>query len=307
MKKIAIIFLLFAICFGCNSNDVKDDIVNEDNSIWIINQYQPLSYDEYYSKERETEIINYQLLQAKDSSLDVYYSSDDNGLFVTTFEKNSMINDFGKDYKEKQYFAKGNYYQFYESEAASDGYWFYYGKTDKADQSTRQLVRVNYKGEEEIIIDKYLDDKYDSVYLIDRDVLLAVRKDTDDISFELYYLNGLHMEEIKTDVNRNAFVEITEQPSSYHIYFEAVNPQYEECLNKLENDKLLLDSLLNKYEIKLIEDKEAYNNHVMVYIIYQEYNIAKIAEFDYDIINKNLSYKPLEKEIEKPDINNTNK
>lgn len=305
MKKIAIIFLLFAICFGCNTNNVEDDIVNEDNSIWIINQYQPLSYDEYYSKERK--IINYQLLQAKDSSLDVYYSSDDNGLFVTTFEKNSMINDFSKDYKEKQYFVKGNFYQFYESEAASDGYWFYYGKTDKADQSTRQLVRVNYKGEEEIIIDKYLDDKYDSVYLIDRDVLLAVRKDTDDISFELYYLNGLHMEEIKTDVKRNAFVEITEQPSSYHIYFEAVNPQYEECLNKLENDKLLLDSLLNKYEYKLIEDKEAYNNHVMVYIIYKEYNIAKIAEFDYDIINKNLSYKPLEKEIEKPDINNTNK
>lgn len=87
MKKIAIIFLLFAICFGCNSNNVEDDIVNEDNSIWIINQYQPLSYDEYYSKERETEIINYQLLQAKDSSLDVYYSSDDNGLFVTAFEK----------------------------------------------------------------------------------------------------------------------------------------------------------------------------------------------------------------------------
>ena len=69
------------------------------------------------------------------------------------------------------------------------------------------------------------------------------------------------------------------------------------------NDESLLNELLNKYGVSLKEDNSAYfqyNSYVYNALIYKEYGINRIAVFDYDIINKQLTYTQIESDPQFP-------
>lgn len=97
--------------------------------------------------------------------------------------------------------------------------------------------------------------------------------------------------------------EFIEMKSSYHIMYKGENPLFSEKQNQLINDESLLNELLNKYGVSLKEDNSAYfqyNSYVYNALIYKEYGINRIAVFDYDIINKQLTYTQIESDPQFP-------
>lgn len=97
--------------------------------------------------------------------------------------------------------------------------------------------------------------------------------------------------------------EFIEMKSSYHIMYKGENPLFSEKQNQLMNDESLLNELLNKYGVSLKEDNSAYfqyNSYVYNALIYKEYGINRIAVFDYDIINKQLTYTQIESDPQFP-------
>ena len=305
MKKIIILTILLFMAIGCTpaKNDNHDNSINEDNSIWVINPYNPISYDEYYSQERKTELITSKNLVSKNNDLFCGYNRDSSGLFVYT---KSNVSD--SDYIDKQIIASGGKYYYYFPLLISDGYWFYYQSTDFGDTTNSKLVRVNYKGEEEIIIDNFNSNIYSDIYLIDRDVLVAVRNDEHNITLELIYLNGLVKQDIATELPSHSYIKLAAQSSSYHLGYYASNPEYISAYNNLmANDKELLNQYLKKYKYEFIEGKDEYNSRIITYIIFVEYGIYPFADFDYDIINKTSQYHPAFSEILVPDPYDPNK
>ncbi|MGN1398999.1 MAG: hypothetical protein ACI4WG_03265 [Erysipelotrichaceae bacterium] len=308
MKKLFIILLFASILAGCTTNDNNDtnkgETITEENSIWVINSYTPMSYDEFYSQERQGQLTDSNGLVAKASELVCCYGSDDEGLYVAS----RVPTNYDGSYVEKQYIVKDSMHRFYFSVAGSDGYWFYYAKTDYGDTRESQLVRVNYKGEEEVIIEDFSSDIYaTNAYLVDKDVLVTVRNDAENMVLELYYLNGMEKQEIDTGLPANSYIEIYPQSSSYHLTYRARNPQYLKAYNELMADnQKLLKKYLDLYHFELIDGKDAYNDNVIRYIILGEYNAYINADFDYDIINKTLTYQPLQLEVDLPRVDDDN-
>ena len=303
MKKILLILIVLLTCLGCSTGHNKPDTENEDkiteeNSIWVINPYNPISYNEYYSTERTVEFYGNNNLQAKTEGLYCNYSADTNGIFVYTLQDE---NQFDGTYTERQFILKPanlqTYLTSYSKILQSDGYWFYFEIIDNnSSPATRQLSRINYLGEKQIIIENFDSEVYHNVYLKDRDVLIAVKNGEEFVQLELYYLNGLQKEVIDTVIpNSNGkYVKIKYVNSSYHIVYEGLSPEYIAAYNKLMADNQAeLNNLLKKYKLELIEGNDDYTAQVLNYLIYVEYNTYRNADYDYNIIDKTTQYQPL--------------
>ena len=115
MKKLLLILIVLLTCLGCSTGHNKPDTENvdkitEENSIWVINPYNPVSYDEYYSTERTVEFYGNNNLKAKTEGLYCNYSAETNGIFVYTLQDE---NQFDGTYTERQFILKPTNLQTY--------------------------------------------------------------------------------------------------------------------------------------------------------------------------------------------------
>ena len=339
MKKIIILCILFTLLLcGCSSNNNNDNDKDKDNDkdddgkassntwivndyddstrIWVINDYQSLTNEDYYSKiriyENSQDLIR---IQARDSQLKANYDVDlSKGFYVQTLKVvESSYNEETNTYTigsseevDKQYFIETNIAQKYKSIGVSDGYWFYFEKyTGDGDA----LVRVNYKGEEQLIMDDFDLNDCLSISYPDSDVLYILKYNSfsKDYQVKLYviYMYNVSIEKIDSQIiNFEDYPPyFLTQNDSYHILYQAENPDYTNKKQYLEDNNDILDDLLSKYNVQLKESSEAndqFNSLVLMALIYKEYGINSCAVFNYDVINKEVSYEQIAREIDFP-------
>ncbi|MGN1398408.1 MAG: hypothetical protein ACI4WG_00185 [Erysipelotrichaceae bacterium] len=309
MKKIIIALIVLLALFGCKDNTIENpdnpDQEKPEDRIWLVFDYQPLDYDTYYKQQKDFS-DNQELIRitAIDEKYSATYGVDIAiGLYVQTFENTSE----GRKVIDKQYFYQTKDADSYKAIGMADGYWFYYQKrTGQGDQ----LIRINYKGDEQVIMENFdLNDCY-SICFADVDVLYILKYDSfnNDYNVKLYriYMNEVKTEEIDskilnvTTTNRPQFVE---QENSYHILYQGENPDYTLKRQYLESNPDVLENLLNKYNVNLKESSPAtdqYNDWIYNALIYKEYGINTTAIFDYDITTKELTYKQISTEVNFP-------
>ncbi len=329
MKKIIVTLIVLLSLFGCTTknNNGEDDhnddqsdwhvvAYDEDTRIWIVNDYSAISMDDYYKQEKtysdDQDLVR---IVAKDSDLTATYDADvTKGLYVQTSkvisssydEETGKYTPGSKEERDKQYFVESSDASDYKSIGISDGHWFYYQKRVYGGDS---LVRVSYMGEEQTVLEDFdLNDCYSFAYP-DQDVLYILKYNSfkKDYTVKLYwiYMNGMVVEEIDSGILATDIIlpEFIKQESSYHILYTGENPLFTEKLNELKNDETLLNDLLKKYSVTLKEDDQAYlqyNSYVYNYILHNEYGLDRKATFDYDVVNKSVSYSPIESDPAKP-------
>lgn len=194
MKKIYILLLIALLLVGCNSTQ-PDNNSNENEStswqvieyddqkrIWVIPQYNPISKEEYYKQEKhyDTYLPNIRI-KAKDENLYATYNADvTKGLYVETLsvtypsynEQTGIYTPGSKENIDKQYFVETKDGDKYKSIDVSDGYWFFFQKRVFGGD---QLVRINYKGQQQIVLDDFdINDCY-SISYPDQDVLYILK------------------------------------------------------------------------------------------------------------------------------------
>lgn len=326
MKKLIISLFVLVVLLGCSVKDDNQDNKNEsDNNlivvdnkdrIWIVDDYQPLDYNSYYKNEREystdQDLIR---IKAVDEQYSATYGVDiADGLYVQTLKivessYNEETNQYimgSREEIDKQYFVKTKEANNYKRIGVADGYWFYYQKyTGNGDQ----LVRISYKGEQQVIMDNFdINDCYDISYP-DNDVLYVLKQNSyeKDYSIKLYkiYMNGMIMECVDSAIMNidNIRPHFITQENSYHILYEAENPDYTLKRNYLNDNQNVLQDLLNKYNVKLKESSAAndqYNTWIYNALIYKEYGINITAIFDYDVTTKDLTYSQVVSEVQFP-------
>ncbi len=335
MKKLFILFILFTLllcgCSSSNNNDYNKDDDNEDKTssdtwivndyddstrIWLINDYQSLTKEQYYSQikvyDNSQDLIR---IQANDSQLKGNYDVDlSKGFYVQTLKVvESSYNEETNTYTvgnseevDKQYFIETNIAQKYKSIGVSDGYWFYFEKyTGDGDA----LVRVNYKGEEQLIMNDFDINDCLSIAYPDNDVLYILKYNSfsKDYQVKLYviYMNNVSIEEIDSQIlNYEDYPPyFLAQNDSYHILYQAENPNFTNKKQYLEKNEDVLSDLLSKYNVQLKESSEAndqFNSLVLMALIYKEYGISSYATFNYDVINKIVSYEQIVRDIDFP-------
>ena len=316
MKKIIIVFIVLFSLFGCKNEQIQKPVEPEDK-IWLVFDYNAIDYNTYYKQQidytGDQELIR---IKATDEKYSATYGVDiTTGLYVQTLDlvepsynpETDQYNTGSSEEIDKQYFYKTKDADFYKAVGLADGYWFYYQKrTGHGDQ----LVRIDYKGEEQVIMENFdINDCY-SISFPDSDVLYILKQDSfnKDYNIKLHkiYMNGMQTEVIDSkilnvkSVNMPQFVE---QENSYHILYKGENPDYTKKRLYIEDNPKILETLLNKYNVVLKESSPAtdqYNDWIFNAIIYKEYGINDTALFDYDVTTKSLTYKQIPMEVDFP-------
>lgn len=316
MKKIIIVFIVLFSLFGCKNEQIQKPVEPEDR-IWLVFDYNAIDYNTYYKQQIDytgnQELIR---IKATDEKYSATYGVDiTTGLYVQTLDlvepsynpETDQYNTGSSEEIDKQYFYKTKDADFYKAVGLADGYWFYYQKrTGHGDQ----LVRIDYKGEEQVIMENFdINDCY-SISFPDSDVLYILKQDSfnKDYNIKLHkiYMNGMQTEVIDSkilnvkSVNMPQFVE---QENSYHILYKGENPDYTKKRLYFKDNPKILETLLNKYNVILKESSPAtdqYNDWIFNAIIYKEYGINTTALFDYDVTTKSLTYKQIPMEVDFP-------
>ena len=316
MRKIIIVFIVLFSLFGCKNEQIQKPVEPEDK-IWLVFDYNAIDYNTYYKQQIDytgnQELIR---IKATDEKYSATYGVDiTTGLYVQTLDlvepsynpETNQYNTGSSEEIDKQYFYKTKDADFYKAVGLADGYWFYYQKrTGHGDQ----LVRIDYKGEEQVIMENFdINDCY-SISFPDSDVLYILKRDSfnNDYNVKLHkiYMNGMQTEVIDSkilnvkSVNMPQFVE---QENSYHILYKGENPDYTKKRLYFKDNPKILETLLNKYNVILKESSPAtdqYNDWIFNAIIYKEYGINTTALFDYDVTTKSLTYKQIPMEADFP-------
>lgn len=285
---------------------------SNDEKIWFIEERNPVSYEEYFSKEHiYTEESETKINNTKDTVVNEIVF-DEYGMAVNVvYEDNTA---------KKQYVLFGDYTNY--NYLASDGYWVYcfYGK---------DLLRISIEGEKETLY-TFAEDITSSMsnedYLtyfkfIDYDI--ALFKEVKD---DILYIHRLYLPEKKLDTFKTKLIgdqhswfgfgnwiiikydyfgtsrdshDIKPQTSSNQILFFAVNPEYLNKVKKLKENPDLCYKLYKKYlsvnseeEMKQ-EMAEAFENPVdynssgvqkLIWIIENEYKINKQANYNLNVL-----------------------
>ena len=293
---------------GCKTNNGdQNNPGKQEERLWIVPEYQSLDYDSYYQKEKiftqfTQRDVNLKI-QAVDSKYGTFYNIDAaKGLFIEFFPPDS--DSQGLEYQKQYVWESDDAYK-YKTIERSNGYWFY---LQKSTGNGDVLVRTDYLGNEQFLMDNFdFTDCYDICYP-DDDVLYILKYDNfnRDYNVKLYriYQNSV-VDEIDSGIlATDDWKPLFEpQKSSYHILYEAENPDYTVKKRYLAENPEVLNQLLAKYNAQLKESSPAtdqYNRFVYHALIQKEYGINFIAIFDYNVMTKELTYTPIEQEFEFP-------
>lgn len=294
--------IISIILVGCQNNNVS--MIDYDAYGWEVPRIKDESYGEYYSKlhvyyQRSN---NQLLFKEKNKSNNVFCNKNGITMEVTTCD----------DIKTTYKIADGDYKNYQHISYFSDGYWFYFYALDEGEE-VKQFVRINLKGEKQVIIDDMgssdLTDAEGKLFpaeIIDHNVMLIACTDEKTVVIKRIYIPDMTIETIETPIS--SFKGFSEQINSNHIYYLGINPKYHEKYMELKSNKEFSDTLLEKYKMINLhpEVKEKYldteTNEFMRYIIYKEYGISMYCSYGYDFATKETKETVLEENLAYPTI-----
>ncbi|MDO4378358.1 MAG: hypothetical protein Q4C64_04305 [Erysipelotrichia bacterium] len=305
MKKLFIIFIVLTMLFGCKANNEDPNNTDkQEERLWIVPEYQSLDYDTYYQKEKilTQQQVNLEI-HAVDSRYGTAYDIDAaKGLFIEFFPPDP--DSQGLEYQKQYVWESDDAYK-YKGIGRANGYWFYLQKsTGKGDA----LVRTDYLGKEQFLMDNFaFADCYDICYP-DDDVLYILKYDSfnQDYTVKLY---RIYQDSVVDEIDSGILAADDWKPSfeiqesSYHILYKAENPDYTAKKQYFSENPEVLNQLLAKYNVQLKEASPAtdqYNSFVYHALIQKEYGINFLALFDYNVMTKKLTYVPVDQEYEFP-------
>lgn len=313
--------LLYALFNGIKDPNSKMNIgvlkvlesYSNDEKIWIVEERNPVSYEEYFSQEH---IYTDQSQITIKSNEETSYNEivfDEYGMAV------NLVYETGES--KKQYVLFGNYTT--HTYLASDGYWVYC-------ISGKELLRISVEGEKEVLytFDKDIKLHDNSTHLpyeddfpiIDYDILLFKEIVDGTIYIHRMYLPEKKIDSFKLSLNSDEYAwlgfgnfevftsddyemkrnynGLVGQKSSNHILYYAVNPQYLAKAKILKENLDLCYKLYKKYlyvnseeqmksEMAIaLDNPVAYNYEVkrLKWIIASEYGIEERVNYDLNVL-----------------------
>lgn len=268
------------------------DLMNNEEKIWYIPQWEIVSYDQYYSQEHFYTEDNLNKMLSADKNNFAYFDADEDGYKVVI----SYIDEnYSTKYKE-QYIICGDYRNYLGDNFVDcdDGYWHYY-------LADNMIKRFSYKGESEDIYQLKDGEILNNMFVIDHDIMYCLVENNDE-----YIILRIYLPEIKIDIfddviDKEIFVDnagIVVPHSSKYLQYCGYNPKYLEKVEELKNDKEKCIQLFNKYDIEVseIEIDEMFENKKSMNVklrsvLLKEYGIDIIADYMYNIETKETTYK----------------
>jgi len=319
-KQLELVYSLFNGIkdFNWEINLVKEvfnalETYSNEKKIWLTEERNPVSYEEYFSKEHIYTEDSKMILKSDEDTVNNEVVFDNYGMAINlVYEDGSSKRQYVlfKDYTNYTYLA-------------SDGYWVYcfYGK---------DLLRISIEGEKETLYTFAQDIKlhdntihlpYESEFVfLDYDILLFKEIINDSAYIHRMYLPEKKIDSFKLNLSGDEYAwlgfgnfevysyeyageiryynELKGQKSSNHILFYAVNPEY---LNKAKMLKENLDLCYKLYRKYLFVDSEeemksemaealenpvAYNDAIkkLKWIIASEYGVEEKANYDLNVL-----------------------
>ncbi len=284
---------------------------SNDERIWIVEERNPLSYEEYFSKEHTYDEKSKTAIKGKEK--EYYYSVviDEMGMAISLADKKQYVL-FG-DFKDYTYLA-------------SDGYWIYCAVG-------KDLMRISIESEKEVLftfaekIELNTENvEYSSeMEFIDYDIILFKEIIDDTLYIHRLYVPDKKLDTFETGLTADEYrlfgfgnwinvkydyfeesrlsQELKSQTSSSHILFYAVNPEYIGKVEELKQNPELCYKLYRKYLYVDSEDEmkeemtEAFENPFdysiygvkkLVWIIENEYKVNRYVNYVIDVSTKEI-------------------
>ncbi len=247
--------------------------------IWNVPDQSFETYDQYHSTVHV--YTNDDLNKCVDKAGNqVSVLFDDFGMIVYTLNSDGSVNS-------QQYAIYGNLKSgaLVGNDGLFDGYWVYYVKDNK------DLCRVSVNGEMQTVISQPDDATYLYItsVIVDQRTLFFVGQNltTEKTVIHTVYLPSLDHKEFAIDDDRYEYVKIGVPSDSDHITFFTDNSEYIELLNKYNDDKALIYSVLSQY---MTVDKDyVYNNDLFTDLYYDSEMsqiIRKVIKANYGTVNR---------------------
>jgi hypothetical protein len=274
------------------------DNYSYDEKIWIVEERETVSYEEYFSKEHLYSEETVPTIKPNEEAVAAYVSFDELGMLV-----NVVMNYEYTDIK-KQYVLFGQFDYNNTATLASDGYWTYVG-------CEKEVYRININGEKEILYtldaEGYSKRPFVDFVMLDHDVALLSEVIDDKMYIHRIYLPEKKIETFETMVTGIATREsgiVIEQKSSNHILYFGINPAYLEKVDYLKQHQDLLIDLYKKHIDKNLDEEEkrylleTLENPIdssavkkLKEIIEKEYGIYSSGRYDYNVLTKKTEFK----------------
>ncbi len=307
MKKRILIVLSLLMLINLVGCQTKTETIDYDKYCWEVPTIVDETYEQYYSKEHIYYQRSVNQLLFKEKINGYSFDCSGNGIIL------HVINEEGKttDYQ----IATGDYKNCLDASLFDDGYWFYFYTLD-SDNNIKGLIRVNLKGEKEIIFEDIVDSgimnfhgyiEGKSTKVLDHNVMIAICENDSGMSIKRIYLPDMTIEEYETPLLKDTVeYETLEQINTKHIYYKGIDPDYYAKYLELKEDKVLADSLIEKYNLANAYEgvKDDYLNYhlndVCRYILWQEYGLYAYSSYDLDMESKETTIKQIESYVDYP-------
>lgn len=265
-------------------------LMNNEEKIWYVPQWESVSYDQYYSQEHFYTEDNLNKMLSTDKNNFAYFDADEDGYKVVV----SYTDENYSTKYEEQYIICGDYRNYLVDNYldCDDGYWHYY-------LADKMIKRFSYKGEYEDIYQLNDDCKLNNMFVVDHDIMYCLIENNGEYIILRIYLPEMKVDIFDNVIDKDIFIEkagIVVPYSSKYLQYSGYNPKYLEKVEELKNDKEKCIQLFNKYDIDISEDelKEMFEKGMNVKlrtVLLKEYGIDIIADYMYNIETEETTYR----------------